>query len=127
MTERTAISTDLAPGAVGPYSQGIVAGGLLYCSGQIPLIPGGGDRLAEDAPAQARQCLENLAGLCTAAGTSLQQAVKITVYLADISTWGAVNEVYATFFPEDPPARVALEVAALPAGAAVEMDAIVAI
>jgi 2-iminobutanoate/2-iminopropanoate deaminase len=123
--ERRAIATDGAPAAAGPYSQAIAAGGFLFCAGQLALLPGGGDLLSEPAPVQARQALENLAAVCEAAGTSLAKATKVTVYLSDISTWSAVNEVYVDFFPDPPPARVALEVAALPVGAAVEVDAIV--
>lgn len=126
MAERTPIATDDAPPAAGPYSQAVVHGDLLFCSGQVALVPGGGDRLGEPVGAQARQCLENLDAVCRAAGTSLDRAVKVTVFLTDIATWGELNEVYAEFFPTDPPARAAIGVAALPAGAAVEVEAIVA-
>lgn len=126
MAERTPIATDDAPPAAGPYSQAVAHGDLLFCSGQVALVPGGGDRLAEPVGVQARQCLENLDAVCRAAGTSLDRAVKVTVFLTDIATWGELNEVYAGFFPADPPARSAIGVAALPAGAAVEVEAIVA-
>lgn len=127
MTDRRPVSTDLAPAAAGPYSQAVESNGLLFCSGQIALLPGGGDRLSEPVVVQARQCLENLAGLCDGAGTSLDRAVKVTVYLVDMAAWGELNEVYAGFFPGEPPARAVVGVAALPAGAQVEIEAVVAV
>jgi 2-iminobutanoate/2-iminopropanoate deaminase len=127
MTERRPVVTDLAPPALGPYSQAVAAGGLLFCSGQVALVPGGGDRLGEPVAVQARQCLENLAGLCEGAGTSLDRAVKVNVYLTDMAAWGELNEVYAGFFTEEPPARAVVGVAALPAGAQVEIEAVVAL
>ena len=127
MTERRPVSTELAPPAAGQYSQAVAAGGLLFCSGQVALVPGGGDRFGEPPAAQARQCLENLAGLCEAAGTSLRRAVKVNVYLTDIGAWGELNEVYAGFFDDEPPARAVVGVAALPVGAQVEIEAVVAL
>ena len=127
MLPRTPVETSYAPAAVGPYSQGMVNGDLLFCSGQVGLDPESGELVGEDVAAQARQCLENLEAVCLAGGTLLKEAVKVTVYLADIGDWATVNEVYEGFFPGQPPARVALAVAALPKGAAVEIDAIVAI
>jgi 2-iminobutanoate/2-iminopropanoate deaminase len=101
---------------------------LLFCSGQIPLDPVTG-RLAGDTPAeQARRCLENLQAVCEAAATTLARAVRLTVYMTDLGEFAAVNEVYASFFTGDePPARATVEVSALPAGALVEIDAIVAL
>jgi 2-iminobutanoate/2-iminopropanoate deaminase len=127
MTERTPVVTDLAPAAVGPYSQAVASGGLLFCSGQVALVPGGGDLLGEPVAVQARQCLENLAGLCEGAGTSLDRAVKVNVYLTDMSAWGELNEVYAGFFTAAPPARAVVGVAALPVGALVEVEAVIAL
>ena len=122
------VSTDDAPAAIGPYSQGIRTGSLLFCSGQIPLDPTTGEIVKTDVEGQARRCLENLVAVCEAAGTSLDQAVRCTVYLTDIGDFARVNEVYAQFFEgDDPPARVAVGVAALPKGADVEIDAIVAL
>jgi 2-iminobutanoate/2-iminopropanoate deaminase len=116
-----------APAAIGPYSHAVRAGGLLFISGQIPLDPSSGE-LVEGGPAdQARRCLENLRAVCAAAGASLADAVRVTVYLTDMGAFGEVNEAYATFFETDPPARVAIGVAALPKGAQVEIDAVVAL
>jgi 2-iminobutanoate/2-iminopropanoate deaminase len=103
------------------------AGGLLFCSGQIPLDPRTGDMVGNTAADQAGRCLENLAAVCQAAGTSLGEAVKVTIYMTDMSEFSTVNEVYASFFESSPPARVAVGVSALPRGAQVEMDAIVAL
>jgi 2-iminobutanoate/2-iminopropanoate deaminase len=124
---RTRIHTDDAPEAIGPYSQAIRHGELLFCSGQIPLDPSSGELVKQDAPGQARQCLENLDAVCRAAGTSLKRAVRLTVYLTDMTDFERVNEAYADYFEADPPARVAIAVAALPRGADVEIDAIVAL
>jgi 2-iminobutanoate/2-iminopropanoate deaminase len=128
MALRTPVSTDDAPEAIGPYSQAIRTGSLLFCSGQVPLEPSTGEIVKEDVTGQARRCLENLSAVCAAAGASLSQAVRCTVYLADMGDFARVNEVYAEFFEgDDPPARVAVGVAALPKGADVEIDAIVAL
>ena len=115
-----------APAAVGPYSQAISAGGFLYCSGQIPLDPESGEIVGDSPSEQARRCLDNLATVCAAAGAALGDAVRTTVYMTDIGAFAEVNEVYEGYFDADPPARVAIGVAALPKGAQVEIDAIVA-
>jgi 2-iminobutanoate/2-iminopropanoate deaminase len=115
-----------APAAIGPYSHGVLAGGLLFCSGQIPLDADTGELVGETAGEQARQCLTNLAAVCAAAGATLADAVRLTVYLTDMAAFAEVNEVYAGFFDGDAPARVAVGVAALPKGAQVEIDAVVA-
>jgi 2-iminobutanoate/2-iminopropanoate deaminase len=128
MPDRTAVSTDSAPAAIGPYSQAVRAGDLLFCSGQIPLDPASGEIVKADVEGQARRCLENLSAVCEAAGTSLANAVRCTVYLSDMGDFARVNEAYAQFFEGDePPARVAIAAAALPRGADVEIDAIVAL
>jgi 2-iminobutanoate/2-iminopropanoate deaminase len=128
MALRTPVSTDDAPEAIGPYSQAIRTGSLLFCSGQIPLDPSTGEIVKEDVAGQARRCLENLSAVCEAAGASLSQAVRCTVYLADMGDFARVNEVYAEFFEgDDPPARLAIAPAGLPKGAEVEVDAIVAL
>jgi 2-iminobutanoate/2-iminopropanoate deaminase len=128
MALRQSVSTDQAPEAIGPYSQGIRSGSLLFCSGQIPLDPSTGEIVKDDVEGQARRCLENLAAVCEEAGGSLSDAVRCTVYLTDMNDFARVNEVYASFFDSaDPPARVAIGVAALPKGADVEVDAIVAL
>ncbi len=121
-----------APAAIGPYSHAVrvdlrAAGGLLFCSGQIPLDPASGELVGASAAEQARQCLENLQAVCAASGATLEQAVRLTVYMTDLERFGEVNEVYAEFFAAAPPARVTVGVAALPRGALVEIDAVVAL
>jgi 2-iminobutanoate/2-iminopropanoate deaminase len=103
------------------------AGGLLFCSGQIPLDPRTGELVMGGPAEQTGRCLENLAAVCAAAGARLGDAVRVTVYLTDMRAFAEVNEVYASFFETDPPARVAIGVAALPRGAQVEIDAVVAL
>jgi 2-iminobutanoate/2-iminopropanoate deaminase len=128
MSDRQSVSTDSAPAAIGPYSQGMRVGDLLFCSGQIPLEPSTGELVKDDIEGQARRCLQNLAAVAEAAGGSLSNAVRCTVYLTDMNDFARVNEVYAEFFGEgDPPARVAIAVVGLPKGADVEIDAIVAL
>jgi 2-iminobutanoate/2-iminopropanoate deaminase len=128
MPHRQSISTDAAPAAIGPYSQAMRTGDLLFCSGQIPLEPTTGELVKDDIDGQARRCLQNLAAVAEAAGGSLANAVRCTVYLTDMNDFARVNEVYAEFFGGDePPARVAVAAAALPKGADVEIDAIVAL
>jgi 2-iminobutanoate/2-iminopropanoate deaminase len=124
---REPVNAPRAPEAIGPYVHAVRAGDLLFCSGQIPLDPRTGELTGATAADQAGRCLENLAAVCEAAGTGLGSAVKVTVYLTDMSDFQAVNEVYGSFFEASPPARVAVAVAALPKGARVEMDAIVAL
>jgi len=116
-----------APAAIGPYSHAVLAAGLLFCSGQIPLDPVSGELVGETPADQARRCLENLEAVCAAAGTTLQRAVRLTIYMTDLAAFAEVNEVYASFFVDDPPARVTVGVAQLPKGAQVEIDAIVAL
>ncbi len=116
-----------APAAIGPYSHAISAAGLLFCSGQTPLDPETGDLVGDTPGEQAGQCLRNLAAVCAAGGASLADAVRMTVYLTDMDAFAAVNEAYAEFFQADPPARVTIGAAALPMGAQVEIDAIVAL
>lgn len=124
---RRAVHAQGAPEAIGPYSHAVAAGGLLFCSGQIPLDPATGELIDGGAGDQAQRCLESLAAVCEAAGASLADAVRITVYLENLNTdWDDVNEVYASYFEADPPARVAVGVKALPKQALVEMDAVVA-
>ena len=117
-----------APAAVGPYSHAVRAGDLLFCSGQVALDAESGELVGETPGEQARLALQNLTKVCEAAGTSLDRAIRCTVYLTDIAgAWTEVNEVYGSFFTGSPPARVAIGVAALPKGAQVEVDAIVAL
>ena len=125
---RVTVNSDSAPAAVGPYSHAVrVSGELLFISGQIPLDASSGELVGSTPGEQARKCLENLHAIASDAGSSLEDAVKITVYLTDIAAFAEVNEVYAGFFKRDPPARVALAVAALPMGAQVEIDAVIAV
>jgi 2-iminobutanoate/2-iminopropanoate deaminase len=126
-SSRETVSAPRAPAAIGPYSHAVRAGGLLFCSGQVPLDPESGELVGATAAEQARRCLENLRAVCEAAGTSLQRAVRVTVYMTDLRAFAEVNEVYSGFFPEQPPARVAVGVSALPRGAYVEIDAVVAL
>jgi 2-iminobutanoate/2-iminopropanoate deaminase len=128
MPHRQSVSSDGAPAAIGPYSQGMRTGDLLFCSGQIPLEPTTGELVKDDIEGQTRRCLENLSAIAEAAGGSLANALRCTVYLTDMNDFARVNEVYGEFFgDDDPPARVAVAAAALPKGADVEIDAIVAL
>jgi 2-iminobutanoate/2-iminopropanoate deaminase len=133
---REAISTSQAPKAIGPYSQAIVArgsgagGGLgfVFCSGQIPLDPVTGEMVgAGDVRVQAERVLKNLEAVLVAAGASLEAVVKTTIFLADLQDFGAVNDVYARYFPNVPPARSTVQAAGLPRGALIEIDAIAAL
>ena len=120
---KVAISSDAAPAALGPYSAGVKAGGMVFLSGQLGLDPKTG-LLADGVVAQAGQSLENIEALLAATGAALDNVVKTTVFLADIADFAAVNEVYASRFPEPYPARSAVQVGALPAGALVEIEVI---
>jgi 2-iminobutanoate/2-iminopropanoate deaminase len=123
MTKQVITTAD-APAAIGPYSQAIRVGNLVFTSGQIPLHPQTGDIVGETAAEQARQVLQNLQAVLQAAGASLQNVVKTTIFLTDLSQFAAVNAVYAEFFPENLPARSTVQVAALPRGVQVEIEAI---
>jgi 2-iminobutanoate/2-iminopropanoate deaminase len=120
------VNAEDAPEAIGPYSHAVASAGLLFCSGQIPIDPASGELVGETAAEQATQCLRNLAEVCTAAGTSLDRAVRLTIYTTVLEEFGAINEAYGAFFETDPPARAAVGVASLPKGALVEIDAVVA-
>lgn len=124
---RETITAVGAPAAVGPYSHAAKAGGLLFCSGQVPLHPDTGEIVGETAAEQATQCLDNLAAVCAAAGTVLSDAVRCTVWLTTMGDFAEVNEVYAGYFGADPPARVCIAVSELPKAARVEIDAVVAL
>jgi 2-iminobutanoate/2-iminopropanoate deaminase len=124
---REIVDAPAAPAAIGPYSHAVISGGLLFCSGQIPLDPASGEIVCGSAGIQARRCLENLDAVCEAAGASLANAVRLTVYMTDLAVFAEVNEIYEQFFASSPPARAAVGVAALPRGAQVEIDAIVAL
>ncbi len=118
------IATDGAPGAIGPYSQAVVAGGLVFASGQIPLDPATGEFVPGGVREQTEQVLKNLSKVLEAAGTGLGRVVKATVYLADMGEFAAMNEVYGRYFADDPPARSTVQAARLPRDARVEIDVI---
>jgi 2-iminobutanoate/2-iminopropanoate deaminase len=124
---RDAVTAAGAPAAVGPYSHAVKSGGLLFCSGQVPLDPATGTLVEGTIGDQTRRCLENLQAVCAAAGASLDDAVRMGIYVTDMSTFAQVNEAYGSFFGDAPPARSTVGVAALPLGAQVEIDAIVAL
>lgn len=119
-----AVSTSSAPAAVGPYSQGIVSGDLVFCSGQLGLDPATGTMVEGGVEAQADRAMRNLAAVLDAAGVSINDVVKTTMFLADIDDFAAVNAVYATFMPDPPPARSTFAVGALPKGGLIEVEAI---
>ena len=122
--KHTTIETDAAPAAIGPYSQAIKAGNLLFCSGQIPIDPESGALEDRDASGAAEQVLRNLRAVLAAADADMSDVVKTTVYLQNMDDFPAVNEVYARHFGDAKPARACVEVSALPKGALVEIDAI---
>lgn len=117
------ISTDKAPAAVGPYSQAVVDGDMVYASGQIPVDPATGE-MKSDVPEAARQSLTNLKNLLEAAGSDLENVIKVMIFITDMSKFGELNEVYAEFFSNHRPARSCVEVSALPKGAVLEIEAI---
>ena len=121
---RERISTNAAPAAIGPYSQAIVCGQMVFCSGQIALDPQTGQLIQGDVREQTRRVMQNLSAVLQAAGSSLDRVVKTTVFLPSISDFAAMNEVYGEFFPSDPPARSTVGVAELPRGARVEVECI---
>ena len=118
------VSTDKAPGAIGPYSQAITALGMVFCSGQIPIDPATGDFVSDVVAEQTEQVLKNLSEVLKAAGTSLDNVVKTTVFLADMNDFGEMNEVYASYFADNKPARATVQAARLPRDAKVEIDCI---
>lgn len=129
MTDRTPqpVHTERAPAAIGPYSQAVRCGDLVFLSGQIPLVPATMELVGDDVAEQARQVFDNLAAVAEAAGGSLAHLVKLTVYLTDLGNFQTVNEVMAQYFHEPYPARAAIGVAALPRGAAVEVEAVMVV
>lgn len=120
----SSVSTDKAPAAIGPYSQAITCGELIFCSGQVALDPDTGELLEGSVADQTRRAMQNLGAVLTAAGTAFSRVVKTTIYLADMNDFLEVNEIYGTFFEGDPPARATVGVAGLPKGARVEIDCI---
>ena len=118
------ISTEKAPGAIGPYSQAVKTENMVFCSGQIPIDVATGEFVSDDVAEQTRQVLKNLTAVLEAAGTSLNKVVKTTVFLADMNDFAAMNEIYAEFFNENKPARATVQAAGLPKNARVEIDCI---
>ena len=121
---RQIVQTKQAPGAIGPYSQAVIANGFVFTSGQIPIDPATGQFVSGGIAEQTQQVLKNLTAVLEAAGSNLQQVVKTTVYLADMQDFTAMNEVYATFFGTEPPARSTVQAAGLPRDARVEIDVV---
>ena len=124
---RSPIATQNAPAAIGPYSQGIVTGNLLFISGQLPLDPATGKLMGGDIGAMTRRIMENASAIAAAAGTSIDRSVKTTIFLTDLGTFQEVNQAYSESFPEAPPARSTIGVAALPLGSPIEIEFIVAL
>ena len=118
------VTTQNAPGAIGPYSQAIKANGMVFCSGQIPIDPATGQFVSDDVAAQTEQVFKNLEAVLAAAGTGLGNVVKTTVFLADMNDFGAMNDVYSRFFNENKPARATVQAARLPRDARVEIECI---
>ena len=127
MSVREPINTPEAPAAIGPYNQAVLYGEILFCSGQVPLDPATGELVSGTIGEETTRCLENLEAVCRAAGTTLARALRLTVYTTRLEAFAEINDAYAVFFPEEPPARAAVGVVALPKGARVEVDAIVAV
>jgi 2-iminobutanoate/2-iminopropanoate deaminase len=118
------ISTDQAPAAIGPYSQAVRSGNFLFCSGQIPLDPKSGEIVSGDIATQTRRVLDNIAAVLRADGLTFDNVVKTTIFLTDLGDFQTVNEIYGSYFKQDPPARSTVQVSALPKGAKIEIDAI---
>ncbi|MDM8520400.1 RidA family protein [Anaerolineales bacterium HSG6] len=125
--QRNVISTNLAPAAVGPYSQAIQTGNLIYTAGQIPLVPETGKMVEGGIQAQTNQVMKNLSNILDAAGSSLANIVKTTIFVTDLADFATINEIYGSFFDGAPPARSTVQVAALPLGSQVEIEAIATI
>lgn len=122
--DKETISTDKAPKAIGPYSQAVRAGGLLFCSGQIPLDPATGEVRGTTIAEQTEQVMTNIAAVLAAAGAGFADVVKSTIYLTDLASFATVNEIYGRHFPSDPPARSTVEVKGLPRGVQLEIEVI---
>lgn len=127
MSDRQAIAAPDAPAAIGPYSHAVRHGDVLYCSGALPVDPASGALEGASPAAATERCLRNLVAVCEGAGTELRHALRLTVYTTELERFAEINEAYGAFFPSEPPARVAIGAAALPKGALVEIDAVVAI
>jgi len=126
-TMKKAVETTAAPAAIGPYSQGIICGDLLFISGQLPLEPESGEFIEGGIEIKTHQVIRNIKAIAEAAGAGLDQVVKTTIFLADLDDFVTVNQVYAQYFGTPPPARSTIQVAALPKGSPIEMEAVVAL
>ena len=124
---RKTVTAEGAPDAVGPYTHAVVSNGLVFCSGQVPIDPNSGKLVEGSIGVQTKQCLENLSVVAAAAGAQLSDAVRMGIYVTDMTTFKDVNEAYGSYFESDPPARSTVGVAALPLGAQVEIDAVIAL
>ena len=124
---RKTVTAEGAPHAVGPYTHAVVSNGLVFCSGQVPLDPNTGKLVEGTIGEQTKQCMQNLSVVAAAAGAQLSDAVRMGIYVTDMGTFKDVNEAYGSFFETDPPARSTVGVAALPLGAQVEIDAVIAL
>ena len=124
---RKTVTAEGAPEAVGPYTHAVVSNGLVFCSGQVPLDPNTGKLVDGTIGEQTRQCMQNLSVVAAAAGAQLSDAVRMGIYVTDMGTFKDVNEAYGTYFETDPPARSTIAVSALPLGAQVEIDAVIAL
>ena len=124
---RKTVTADGAPEAVGPYTHAVVSNGLVFCSGQVPLDPETGELVVGSIDAMTRRCLDNLSTVAEAAGAQLSDAVRMGIYVTDMNTFKEVNEAYGSYFESDPPARSTVAVVALPLGAQVEIDAVIAL
>ncbi|MCL4439472.1 MAG: RidA family protein [Firmicutes bacterium] len=123
--DKVIIRTEKAPAAIGPYSQAVKAGNLMFISGQIPIDPATGSVVEGDIQAQTRQCIKNLQAICEAAGASLQDIIKTSVFIKDMNQFAKINETYAEFFNAEPPARACVEVSCLPKNVLIEIEAVV--
>lgn len=126
MTQKTIINTEQAPAAIGPYSQAVRSGDLIFLSGQIPLVPATMEMVAPDIESQTHQVFRNLQAVAKAAGSDLNNALKLTIYLTDLGQFQVVNEIMAGYLEAPYPARATVQVSALPKGAQVEIDAVLA-
>lgn len=122
--ERKVISTDKAPKAIGPYSQGVMVGEFLFLSGQLPMDPSTGEMVGGDIEGQTRRVLDNMRGILESQGLSLESLIKTTIFLTDMRNFSKVNEVYGSYFSDNAPARSTVEVSGLPRGATIEIEAI---
>lgn len=125
--DKEAISTESAPAAIGPYSQAVSNGGLVFCSGQVPLDPATGELVSGTITEETQRCMRNLEAVLAEAGAGLERILKTTIYVTDMNDFAEVNDAYGSFFDDAPPARATVGVAALPMGARVEIDCIAAL